>query len=59
MSGSAMTTLGFPSYFGNLASMSPNVRDTESLPGNTLWGPSITYYYPLDPGVFPGITDEF
>ena len=35
-SGSAITTLGFPSYFGILASMSPMVLETESLPGNTL-----------------------
>lgn len=41
ISGSAITTLGFPPNFGSLASMSPNVRETESLPGNTLKGPRI------------------
>lgn len=41
MSGSAMTTFGFPPYFGTLASMSPKVRETLSLPGNTLSGPRI------------------
>ena len=49
MSGSAMTTFGFPSYFGILASMSPNVLDTDNLPGNTLWGPSIIYWFYLGP----------
>ena len=43
MSGSAITTLGLPSYFSILASMSPKVLLTESLPGNTLYGPYITY----------------
>jgi len=41
ISGVAMTTLGFPPYAGNFASISPNVRVTESLPGNTRYGPVI------------------
>ena len=36
ISGSAITTSGFPPAEDNLASMSPNVLETESLPGNTL-----------------------
>jgi hypothetical protein len=36
ISGSAITTFGLPSSFSNLASMSPKVLLTESLPGNTL-----------------------
>jgi hypothetical protein len=39
MSGSQTITLGFPPYFGLLASISPKVFETESLPGNTLRGP--------------------
>lgn len=39
ISGMAMVTLGFPPYFLNLHSMSPNVRHTDSLPGRTLNGP--------------------
>ena len=35
MSGSAMTQLGFPPNFNNFASMSPKVRETDSLPGKT------------------------
>jgi len=35
MSGSATTTNGLPSYFLNLASISPNVLETLSLPGKT------------------------
>ena len=34
-------TLGLPPYLGFLASMSPKVLDTESLPGKTLKGPRI------------------
>jgi hypothetical protein len=33
-------TLGLPPYFSAFASISPNVRDTESRPGNTRCGPS-------------------
>jgi hypothetical protein len=36
-----MTTLGLPPNLSRLASISPKVRDTESLPGNTLNGPYI------------------
>lgn len=39
ISGSHTITLGFPPYLGLLASISPKVFDTESLPGNTLKGP--------------------
>ena len=42
-SGSAITTLGFPSSLGSLASISPNVRHTESLPGKTRCGPKTTW----------------
>ena len=40
-SGSATTTPGMPSYSVNLASKSPNDRDTDNLPGYTLLGPNI------------------
>ena len=43
ISGSAITTFTFPSYFSSFASISPIVLETESLPGNTLWGPYTTY----------------
>lgn len=39
ISGYAITTFGFPPNYGILASASPNVLDTDSLPGNTLKGP--------------------
>ena len=39
ISGSQTITFGFPPYFGLLASISPKVFETESLPGNTLSGP--------------------
>lgn len=39
ISGSQTMTLGLPPYRGLLASMSPNVLETESRPGNTLKGP--------------------
>ena len=39
ISGSQIITLGFPPNLGNLASISPKVRATDSLPGNTLKGP--------------------
>lgn len=43
ISGVATTTLGLPPNFSRLASMSPNVLETESLPGNTLNGPYIIF----------------
>lgn len=43
MSGLHTTHYGFPPYLYNLASMSPTVLETESLPGNTLKGPYIIY----------------
>lgn len=44
ISGVATTTFGFPPYFAILASASPNVLETESLPGKTLKGPTITSF---------------
>lgn len=41
ISGSATTTLGLPPLNYNLASGSPNVRETLSRPGKTLIGPTI------------------
>lgn len=41
ISGVAITTLGLPPNFANLASASPKVLDTDNLPGNTLKGPTI------------------
>lgn len=38
MSGSAITTFGFPFSFFSLASMSPMVLETDSRPGNTRYG---------------------
>jgi len=43
ISGVATTTLGLPPNFSLLASMSPKVLETESLPGNTLYGPYIIF----------------
>lgn len=37
-------TFGFPLYFGFFASISPNARDTDNLPGNTLCGPKIILF---------------
>jgi hypothetical protein len=39
ISGSQIITFGLPPYLGRLASISPKVRETESLPGKTLNGP--------------------
>ncbi len=39
ISGVATTTLGFPPNYESFASASPNVRETDSLPGRTLKGP--------------------
>ena len=39
ISGSQTMTLGFPPYFGRLASISPKVLETDSRPGKTLKGP--------------------
>jgi hypothetical protein len=44
ISGVAITTLGFPPNFNNLASASPKVLDTDNLPGRTLKGPTITSF---------------
>lgn len=38
-----MTTFGFPPFYGIFAVISPNVLQTESLPGKTLDGPTIIY----------------
>lgn len=43
ISGVAITTFGFPPYFSLFASISPNVLETLSLPGKTLYGPYITF----------------
>ncbi len=43
ISGSGITTLGFPPKFSNFASMSPIVLDTDNLPGKTLNGPNSNY----------------
>lgn len=40
ISGSELTTPGLPPNFSNLASISPNVLETLSLPGRTLYGPN-------------------
>jgi hypothetical protein len=45
ISGTAITTLGFPPLFSTLASKSPNVLHTESLPGSTLYGPIIISFF--------------
>jgi len=39
----AITHFGLPPTIGNLASASPNVLETESLPGNTRNGPVINF----------------
>ena len=41
ISGWQITTLGLPPNFSSFASMSPNVRETDSRPGKTLKGPRI------------------
>ena len=41
ISGSAITTFGLQPNYSNFASISPNVRDTDNLPGKTLNGPMI------------------
>lgn len=43
ISGIATTTFGFPPNFSRLASISPKVLETESLPGNTLKGPYMIF----------------
>ena len=48
ISGSHTITLGFPPYFGRLASMSPNVLLTERRPGKTRRGPCT--YKSFSPG---------
>jgi len=40
ISASAITTFGFPPYFSSLASISPKVLETESLPGRHRGGPT-------------------
>lgn len=44
ISGVAMTTLGLPPYLAIFASASPKVLETDSLPGNTLSGPTMTSF---------------
>ena len=43
MSGVEITTRGLPLYFYLFASISPNVLETDKRPGNTRWGPSMTW----------------
>lgn len=43
ISGSAITTLGFPPNWGSFASISPKVLQTLNRPGWTLTGPGIIY----------------
>lgn len=45
ISGVGITTFGLPPYFESLASASPNVLDTDSLPGRTLKGPTIISFF--------------
>jgi hypothetical protein len=55
ISGVAITTLGLPPNLSSLASASPNVLDTDSLPGSTLRGPTITsFLLGLLPSAFTG-----
>lgn len=54
-SGTDITTFGFPPYRGNLASMSPKVRVTDSLPGKTRYGPKTVYS--VSPFKSRGLTD--
>ena len=51
ISGIAITTYGFPPTAEILASRSPNVLHTESLPGRTLYGPIINSLWPLSVAV--------
>lgn len=46
ISGSAITTFGFPPYFVNLASLSPIVLLTDNFPGKTLKG--VTIFIPAN-----------
>jgi hypothetical protein len=39
ISGSQTITFEFPPYLGRFASISPNVLETDNLPGKTLNGP--------------------
>lgn len=47
ISGTAITTFLFPPLFSIFASISPNVRDTDKRPGNTLYGPIIISFFPF------------
>jgi len=49
--GSAIITKGFPPYFFSFACISPNVLETDNLPGSTLCGPS-SYIYVLESLVY-------
>ena len=44
ISGVGIITLGLPPHFTIFASASPKVLETESLPGKTLRGPTITSF---------------
>jgi hypothetical protein len=55
ISGSHTTTFGFPPYLARFASMSPNVRDTDSLPGKHLNGPYT--YKSFSPGIVAALAN--
>lgn len=49
ISGIAMITLGLPPNFAIFASKSPNVHETESLPGITQCGPTMIIFFEASP----------
>lgn len=51
ISGSDITTLELPPNYSNFASISPNVLETDNLPGITLIGPVIYSPSSLNPCV--------
>lgn len=57
MSGSQTITFGLPPYLGRLASMSPNVFETLSLPGNTRSGPYT--YMSFSPGLVAAFANVY
>ena len=55
ISGVATTTRELPPNFSNFASASPKVLETESLPGSTLNGPTISSFLF---GLLPSVLEE-
>lgn len=53
--GVAITTFGLPPSLGYLASTSPNVLQTDNLPGKTRWGPTIIYFLAYGLTAFLGV----